>query len=425
MDWANEQGGIERKCPHIGDVVRYRSVMGDERSYRALLRTPGVARAFGASTFSRMGDGMFGVVLVLFVLDQFGSPTLAGLAAFCAFAPGLVLGPFAGVLLDRYGPSRPMLLDYAVSALVVGLIAGLALVGALSPATVLVLAAAYSATSSLGSAGIRTLLPEIVPERLWDRANAADTGGFAVTDAAGPALAGALFAVLGGVGALFATAAAFAGAALTLVRPVGRASPAKGTARASVVRQAWEGLRYVVANRTLRGLAVSYSLYQVAFGVLVVALPVLVLGRLSGGEFAVGALWGVLGAAGVVSGFVSGWLGTEGRERHLIAGGMLLSALALLALPFAGSLVAAFVCVCALGVVGSPVDVALLSLRQRKTNRAKLGRVLAISMSLNLTGFPLGSVISGPLISASLALGLTFAAAACVLAAVLAFVAIE
>ena len=398
--------------------------MDGETNYRVLLLIPGIARAFGASTLSRMGDGMFAVALVLFVLDRFGSPTLAGLAAFCAVAPGLVLGPLAGALLDRYGPSRPMLLDYAVSAVVVGAIAGLALVGSLGPATLLALAAAYSATSSLGSAGIRTLLPEIVPERLWDRANAADTGSFAVTDAAGPALAGALFALFGGVGALFATAVAFAGAALVLSRPLGRTA-SEAAAGASVVRQAWEGLRYVAANRTLRGLALSYSLYQVSFGVLIVALPVLVLGRLSGGEFAVGALWGALGAAGVVSGFFSGWLGTEGRERYLMAGGMLLSALALLTLPFAGNLAMVFACVCALGLVGSPVDVALLSLRQRKTERAKLGRVLAISMSLNLAGFPLGSAISGPLIAASLALGLAFAAAVCALAAVLALVAVE
>ena len=121
----------------MGEVVRYRSVMEDERSYRALLRTPGVARAFGASTLSGMGAGMFAVVLVLFVLDRVDSPTLAGLAAFYAVAPSLILGPFAGVLLDRYGPSRPMILDYAVSAVVVGLVAGLAAADALSPAALL------------------------------------------------------------------------------------------------------------------------------------------------------------------------------------------------------------------------------------------------------------------------------------------------
>jgi hypothetical protein len=58
------------------------------------------------------------------------------------------------------------------------------------------------------------------------------------------------------VGALFATAAAFACAALTLARPFGRTGSRAAT-KASVVRQAWEGLRYLAANRMLRALAVS------------------------------------------------------------------------------------------------------------------------------------------------------------------------
>ncbi len=122
--------------------MRYGEVMSEETGYRVLLRTPGVARVFASSTFSRVGDGMFSIVLVLFVLAVFGSPTLAGLAAFCAVAPGLVLGPLAGALLDRYGPSRPMLLDYVASAIVVGLMAGLAAADALNPAALLGLSVA-------------------------------------------------------------------------------------------------------------------------------------------------------------------------------------------------------------------------------------------------------------------------------------------
>ena len=172
--------------------------MNGETGYRTLLRSPEVVRAIGAATLSRSGDAMFVVALVLFVLEEFGSPALAGIAALCAIAPGLVLSPLAGALLDRRGPSRPMLLDYAASAVVVGLVAVLSAAGLLGPAVLLALAAAYSATSPLGAAGVRTLLPAIVPEGLWDRANAADTGSITVADAAGPALAGALFAGLGG-----------------------------------------------------------------------------------------------------------------------------------------------------------------------------------------------------------------------------------
>ena len=394
--------------------------MNGETGYRALLSSPGVARAVGASTLSRSGDAMFVVVLVLFVLEEFGSPTLAGLAAFCALAPGLVLSPLAGALLDRSGPSRPMLLDYAASAFVVGLVAVLSTAGLLGPAALLALAAAYSATSPLGAAGVRTLLPAIVPKRLWDRANAADTGSITIADAAGPALAGALFAGLGGEGALLATSAVFTGAALAFLRPVGRAIP-RPRPSGSILREAWEGLRCVVANPILRGIALSYSLYQVGYGAFFVALPVLVLERFSGDGLVIGALWGALGAMGVASSVACGGFGTAGRERLIMSGGMLATGAVLLALPLAGGLAAVFACVCAVGLVGGPVDVALLSLRQRKTDPARFGRVLAISMGLNVAGFPLGSAASGPLLEASVALGLVFAATTCALAGLLAY----
>ncbi|WP_428489242.1 hypothetical protein [Rhodopila sp.] len=48
-------------------------------------------------------------------------------------------------------------------------------------------------------------------------------------------------------------------------------------------------------------------------------------------------------------------------------------------------------------------------MRQRRTGPAELGRVMAVSISLNVAGFPLGSVIAGGLVIHSVAA--TFAAA--------------
>jgi predicted MFS family arabinose efflux permease len=53
------------------------------------------------------------------------------------------------------------------------------------------------------------------------------------------------------------------------------------------------------------------------------------------------------------------------------------------------------------GFVAGPIDVGLLTLRQRHTDPAQLGRVLSVSISLNTAGFPLGSAIAGPLITHS------------------------
>jgi predicted MFS family arabinose efflux permease len=53
--------------------------------------------------------------------------------------------------------------------------------------------------------------------------------------------------------------------------------------------------------------------------------------------------------------------------------------------------------------------VGLLTLRQRRTDPAQLGRVLSVSISLNVAGFPIGAALAGMLLTWSLPA--TFAAA--------------
>jgi hypothetical protein len=51
------------------------------------------------------------------------------------------------------------------------------------------------------------------------------------------------------------------------------------------------------------------------------------------------------------------------------------------------------------GLVSGPIDVGVLTLRQRRTDPADLGRVLAVSMSLNMSGWPIGTVLGGMLVA--------------------------
>ena len=52
-----------------------------------------------------------------------------------------------------------------------------------------------------------------------------------------------------------------------------------------------------------------------------------------------------------------------------------------------------------IALAAGPIDVGLLTLRQRRTDPAELGRVLSVSMSLNLAGIPLGSALAGMLMT--------------------------
>jgi len=387
-------------------------------TYGALLRVPGFARIYASLLLARVSGQMVSVALVLFVLGRYHSPQLAGVTAFLAIFPGLVVSPIAGALLDRHGRTRLVVLDYLIATLAVASIAVLSLRQALPTALLLAIMGVSSLTNPLSATGARTLFPVLAPRHMWERANALDSGGHVIAQLVGSPLAGVLVGLAGAQAALGASGALFALAALVMFG-VHDPSPRAGD-REPTLLAAWRGLVYVVKNRTLRGLALTLVAFNLGWGILLIAVPVLVLGRLHSGPATVGFLWGILGAAGLVSALLAGRMSSRGRERHLMVGASLISAAAVASLPFAPSLTAVAAAICVMGLANGPFDIGLFTLRQRRTDPAWFGRAFAVSMSINWAGSPVGSAVAGPIIGFSLNWGLWAAFAVMLLAAVLA-----
>ncbi len=364
---------------------------------------------------------MVNITLVLFVLARYHSPQLAGLTAFLASVPGLVVSPIAGALLDRYGRARLVMLDYAIAALTVVLIAVLSWRHALPAPLLLAIVAVSSLTNPLSNSGSRSLFPVLAPRHLWERANALDSGGHVIATLVGAPLAGLLVGYASAEWALTSSGALFAVGALAMAFVH---DPSPRSAGGSIVREAWRGLQYVVRNATLRGLALTLSTFNLAWGVLFIAIPVLVLGRLHQGPAAVGFLWGAMGLAGLVSALVTGRIDSRGRERQLMAGAIVVSAVGIALLPFAAALPLVVVAIVIVGAANGPFDVALFTLRQRRTDPAWFGRAFAISMSVNWIGTPVGSALAGPVIAWSLDAALWVAAAVALVSALFPTIAI-
>jgi len=348
----------------------------------------------------RVGGSMWLLILVLFVLQRYHSPQLAGVAAFLAILPGLLLAPVAGALLDRYGRAPLVVADYLIAALAAGSIAVLSTLHSLSPLVLLGIVTVASLTNPLSNAGARSLFPTLVPRPMWERANALDSSGHVIAMLLAAPLGGALVGLVGGEWALAAAGMVFLVAALVMVRlpePV-KAAPSSG----SVLLNAWRGLQYVMRNPTLRGLAVTLSTLNLGSGVLTIALPVLVLERLHSGPATVGLLWGAMGAGGLIAALVVGRFSNVGRERSMIMGGILLTCVAMAVLPFAGSVAVVALAAVLMGIATGPLDIALFTVRQRRTDPAWFGRAFAVSMSVNAAGAPIGSGLAGPLVVWSL-----------------------
>lgn len=393
-------------------------------SYRRVLQLPQVPELLVCACLSRLADRMFMLAIVLYALQRFGSPAFTGWVAFAAFVPGLIASPFSGVLLERFRAPLAITVDLLVTACVLLALTFLDQAEQLGPALLITLVTMCSLTGPLSASGIRVLIPRLVPDEGLERANALDTGSFALIEVVGPALAGTLIGLGGPAATMLVISSLYALAAVSLI-PVLRAEPDLAADRSmSVLQAAVTGVKYIARHPTLRGLAISYSIYQISWGVLVVVVPVAVtraLGSTANADMVVGALWSGCGIAGALGALVTGNVPLIGRGRQMIVFCFAAIAVAIYPLSASFGLLGLAAGLTVMGLFEGPADVALLTLRQRRTEPQWLGRVLTVSMCLNVSGLPLGSVIGGWLVTYSLDFALIVAAMASLTAAVGAF----
>jgi MFS family permease len=391
-----------------------------DRSYRALLRVPTIGRVLFGMQIARIAQSMVNVAVVLLALTIYGSAPLAGLVAVALALPGIVFSPVAGALLDRHGRMRLVTLDYSVAAVSLGLIATLSIGGRLPAWLLLAIAAVSSLTSPLSTAGLRSLWPTLVPRPLWERANAADSVGYVLATVVGPPLAGVIVQLWGPAQALAVIGVVFIVAAVVML---GVPEPKIGSSSTGQLwLDAWQGLLYTWRNRTLRGLGVAFSALNIVWGVNAIVVPLIVLERLHGGPALVGAVFAAQGLGGVVSSMLAGRIDTRGRERQMMVYPMLGSGLFVCLLLLDAGLLPVLFAVIMFGVINGPMDVAMFTLRQRRTDQAWMGRAFAVSMSFNYLGFPIGSGLAGAVAGSSLDGAIVIAIVASALAAVAALV---
>jgi len=400
-----------------------------DRSYRALFAVPWLPRIILAMQIARIAQSMVAIALVLFTLAEYGSPILAGVVTLASTLPGLLVSPIAGALLDRHGRMHLVRLDYVVALIALAMIATLSIVHALPPWLLILIAAVSSLTAILSVTGLRSLFPIIVPEHLWERANAIDSNGYVIATIIGPPLSATLVTIAGGPVALLATAVAFGLAAVAMIGIPEPDTEISTTGR--LLRDSLDGLRYAWRNPTIRGLAFSISSLNVAGGITTIAIPLIVITRLGLEEALVGVIFAISGLAGMGAALAFGRLDTRGREWPLLVYPMVVvaPATALLLVPAAVTgldpvvgvgLLAAWALV--IGFASGPLDIALFTIRQRRVDPAWTGRAFAVSMAFNFIGYPIGAAVGGALAEESLPLaivpaiiaavaGLVFAAA--------------
>lgn len=204
------------------------------------------ARLWAAQAISQLGDWFSAIVLATLVSDYSdGSGLAISLLLLCRFLPPVVVGPLAGVLVDRFDRKRLLIFSDLARILIV-----LGFLLADSPDHLWLIYAfsvAQFSISAVFEPGRSAFMPSLVPGEHLIQANMLGGITWSVMSAVGGVLGGGVAGLFGTSAALIFDSATFAVSALLISRITPRASETGESPDRAVQPPAdfISGLRYV------------------------------------------------------------------------------------------------------------------------------------------------------------------------------------
>lgn len=348
---------------------------------------------------SMVGSSLTGFALGIHIYELTGSATRLGFVFAFALLPSILASPFAGSVVDRWGPRRALIVSNAGNTIVISVLAVLLFTHALAVWHVYVIVAAMSALSALENPAFAALTPQLVPKRYLGQANGMRVAAMAASEVLAPVTAGFLLAAIGISGIVLIDVLSWGPAMLTLLSvPVPDASPARPASSAPRVLLAefWEGWRYVAARRGLLVLLLFLAAVNFSAGFIDLLITPLVLAFAS--PAALGTVLSIGGVGMIATSLATGVRGGPRRRVRAI----LVSSLVLAAATVVGSsrprvalvAVAAFFFMGALGVIISTNQ----TIWQTKVEPHLLGRVMAVLTMVSSAPQLLAYVVAGVIV---------------------------
>ena len=352
---------------------------------------------------SGIGSWLLLVAIPFHVFQLTGSAAATGLTLALEAVPALLVGPWAGVLLDRWNLSRAMWLADLASAAAVALI--LLADSADRVWIVYVAVLAENLATTIFRPAARALTPAIVgtgPDLVAANSLTAFSGS--VIRLGAPPLGAILLA---GPGIQFVLAVDIASYLLSaaIIATLSRRVTAKRETGKGF-QELKEGIKHVRQNKILKGILLANGVFLTANAGATALLVPFTVDRLNAPGYTIGYLFSGLGAGFLLGAAVSPkaltWLGV----RDLLAVTQVATGLAFFALFNSPSAPWAIIATALIGFPGSILLITAETTVQRVTPATLLGRVGALFFALDSVTVVIGA-LAAPALATMIGLPLT------------------
>lgn len=379
-------GTVTEPIPQLTVRPRWRDTFTALRAYNYRLYVVSML-------FANVGGWMARIAIDWLVLELTGDVALVGLAVTLQFAPTLLIGPWAGVISDRFPRHRTLLMTQSVGTVANATLAALVLTGAVQAWMVFLVAAITGCSMAIDGPSRSAFVSEMVGTHRLRNAISLNATIFHFSGFIGPAISGALIVVVGSgwsIG-INATTSAIAVCCLALMRRhelVRIAAPARRAGG-----QIREALRYVVRKPTIVWPLVMLAAVAI-FGMNLPVLFTASADHVYGTGAAGYGLYSSLAAAGAFIGAILSARRRTLRLRTIVLATVVYGAITLFAglapvYPlFLGALVG-------IGITRLTFATSAESMTQLSTNLAIRGRVMSFYLMTVTGGQAIGGVLIG------------------------------
>jgi DHA3 family macrolide efflux protein-like MFS transporter len=360
------------------------------------------AIVWAGQAFSLFGSGVASFALIWWLTSTTGSATVLATASLVTLLPGVLLGPLAGPLIDRWNRRAVLIVADAVGAVGAAALALLFWTGALEIWHVYVVMAARALAGTFHFSAMQASTSLLVPEAQLSRVAGLNQMIGGASNIAAPPLAALLLTLLPlhammAIDVVTALIAVGALAVVSIPQPPRAAS--EHDSQPSFVSEMVAGLTYV---RGLPGLMAVMGMATLINMVMMPAfalLPIMVTDHFGGGALELGWMNAAEGAGIVAGGLLLGVWG--GFRRRIVTAllaivGLSVGSLLIAAAPaWAFPLALGGMLFC--GLMSPLCNGSFMAILQKVVAPEMQGRVFTLLMSVGMGAAPLGLIIAGPL----------------------------
>lgn len=369
--------------------------------FGGLWRHPDFMKLWVGQSTSMFGSLIGGLAYDLAaILTLHAAPAQIAVLNGCALAPGIVLGPWAGIWADR-GRRRPLLIAADCGrAVALFSIPVAAVAGMLTMLHLYIVAALVSGLTVTFDVSYRAYLPSLIGADHLVEGNSKLQATEAVAEAGGFGISGVLVQLFSAPWVLAIDAASFLVSAASLMA-IHRAEPAPYPERA---RSSWAdarlGIDTVWRDAVLRTLALTMFVWEGTGNVIGVVIMLYFVHDLHLAPAEMG-IFGVGGVSAFVGALVAGRVARRWGLGRTLIGGMLFNNIGLLATLVAAGPMPVVLLILAIGQAtdaGRAIyTIHSLSMIQSRTPQHMAGRVNATFEMLRSTAMVLGLLVGGAL----------------------------